>query len=211
VVVLADPPLCERCGRPSVEPLAFCTEDPPPGIESLRAPLLFDGPVRDALLKLKFAGLREVATALGRGMAQAWDGPPAVLTWVPLSRQRLAERGYDQAEALARAAGEALGAEVLPLLARTRETPPQARRNRAERRDSLRGAFEAAGGVPQDVVLVDDVVTTGSTAGECAEVLRAAGARRVHVLSAARTLSGPLPARVYARSTVPSGSVVARG
>ncbi|MCA1727630.1 MAG: hypothetical protein LC722_08285, partial [Actinobacteria bacterium] len=125
-------------------------------------------------------------------------------------RKRLARRGFDQAEALARAVAAVTGAPVVPLLRRVRDTPPQARRNRDERRAALREAFRAAGPVPPEVVLVDDVVTTGSTSAECAAVLRGAGARAVHVLSAARTLSGPLPARCYAAGTVPSGSVVAR-
>lgn len=211
MVVLADPPGCARCGRPAAAPVPSCGECPPPDLATLRAPFRFDGPVRDAVLKLKFAGQRALAAPLGGAMAAAWDGPAATLTWVPLSRRRLAARGYDQAEALARAVGARLGTPPARLLERVRDTPPQARRGRDQRVDALRGAFRATGPVAGPAVLVDDVVTTGSTGAECARVLLAAGAASVHVLAAARTLAGPLPARCYARGTVPSGSVVARG
>ncbi|MEX2458597.1 MAG: double zinc ribbon domain-containing protein [Actinomycetota bacterium] len=189
------PPGCRRCGRPALRDLARCADCPAPEIASLRAPFRFEGPVRDALLKLKFTGMRSVGAALGRAMAEVWDGPALPLTWVPLSRRRLARRGYDQAEALARAAAEGLGVAVGARLQRTVDLPSMARRGRRDRLGALRGAFRAVGPVPPSVVLVDDVVTTGSTVTECARVLRAAGAREVHVLAAARALSGPLPNR----------------
>src|SRR5687768_1560448 len=80
VVVLPEPPMCDRCGRPTADPVDACAECPPPELATLRAPFLFDGPVRDALLKLKFSGLRSLAGALGAAMAEAWDGDRAPLT-----------------------------------------------------------------------------------------------------------------------------------
>jgi ComF family protein len=165
-------------------------------VASIRAAFRFDGPVRDALLRLKFAGERALAEPIGRAMAAAVEpGAPAgqgrPVTWVPLSSRRRAARGYDQAEALARAAAAAAGAPVIRVLDRVVDASPQAKRSRAQRLGALWGAFVTTGAAPEEVILVDDVVTTGSTAAECARVLRAAGARRVHVLAAARTLSGP--------------------
>jgi predicted amidophosphoribosyltransferase len=194
-VELLLPPGCRRCGRPWPGDVEGCRECPPREIASLRAPFRFDGPVRDAMLRLKFGGRRAVAAPLGRAMAAVWDGPAAPLTWVPLSRRRLAARGYDQAEALARAAAAELGVPVAGRLRRTVDLPSMARRSRDERLGALRGAFRAIGRLPGVVVLVDDVVTTGSTVIECARALRAGGAREVHVLAAARTLSGTLPTR----------------
>jgi competence protein ComFC len=129
------------------------------------------------------------------GAVAELDGRAAMLTWVPLSSRRRAARGYDQAEALARSVAGALDAPVTRTLARVIDAPPQARRSRLERLGALWGAFRATGPVEDVVVLVDDVVTTGSTAAECARVLRAAGARQVHVLACARTFSGALRGR----------------
>jgi ComF family protein len=172
-------------------------------------------------MRLKFGGLRSVADAVAPYMASAlqrappggWDPdgsePPAV-TWVPLGPHRRNRRGYDQAEALARALGRATGWPVSRLLQRGVETSPQARRTGAERASALRGAFEPAAPAPPRVVLVDDVLTSGSTAAECARVLRAAGAAEVGALTAARSLQGPVPARCYNPAGLRPGSVVAR-
>jgi predicted amidophosphoribosyltransferase len=140
-----------------------------------------------------------VAEALASAMATANEHPADAVTWVPLSRARLARRGYDQARALAVATASHLGIPAVPMLARTRDTPAQAMRCGTERRRAMRGAFRIAGRgpTPSVVLLVDDVLTTGATAAECARVLRSAGARRVGLLVAARALAGPLPARCY--------------
>jgi ComF family protein len=199
-LVALEPPWCERCGRPWWEPVDRCRDCPPPSIDGARAPFLFAGPARRAILRLKFSGWRAVADALGAAML-AVAAPPTVdaVTWVPLSRRRLAERGYDQAKALAAATSRGLGVPMLPLLRRSIATAPQARRSADARREAMRGAFDVSGRPPASVLLVDDVLTTGATAAECAEALRASGARRVHVLTAARALTGPVP-RAYTRS-----------
>ncbi len=194
-VEVLEPPWCLRCGRPLTVAASSCRDCPPGEVASLRAPFRFEGPVRDALLQLKFAGVRALAGPLGRAMFAAAGPGDLQVTWVPLSARRRATRGYDQAEALARAVAAASGRRPVRTLARAVDGGPQARRAREERLDALRGAFRPVGSVPGELILVDDVVTTGSTAAECARVLRRAGARRVHVLAAARTLSGPLPGR----------------
>jgi len=177
-----------------------------------RAPFLFHGPARHAVHRLKYAGWRPVAAALGGAMVAVW--PPAAgtdaVTWVPLSRRRLAERGFDQARALAEAVGAASSLGAAPLLERTVDLPPQARRSGAERPAAVAGAFRPVGPCPPRVLLVDDVLTTGATAGACARALRAAGARHVAVLTAARAVSAPLLAR-YTGGGLTPGSVVARG
>jgi ComF family protein len=173
-------------------------------------------------MRLKFSGLSQVAQAFApsmvEGLARAPPPRPTgesegfVLTWVPLGERRRRERGYDQAEALARAVRALTGWPLRPLLHRAVETAPQARRPGPERRRALRGAFAAVGEVePVPVVLVDDVLTSGATAAECATVLLRAGAREVGVLTAARSLGGVLPARCYNPAWFPPGSVVARG
>jgi ComF family protein len=183
------PPWCERCGAPSLLPVPRCRDCPPPAITRVRAPFRYEGPARDAIHRLKFTGWRDVAAALAAAVA-ACDGqaPADVITWAPLSRRRLAERGYDQARALAVALAHETGTPVVRLLRRTVATGPQARRRGADRREAMRGAFTASGAVPPRVLLVDDVLTTGATAAACAEALRASGAHEVHVAVAARAV-----------------------
>jgi ComF family protein len=194
------PPMCSRCGRPWLEPVARCRDCPPAAVATARAPFLYEGPVRSALYRLKFSGWRAVAQALGAAMAAVDDSQAVAVTWVPLGRRRRAERGYDQSRALARVVGSRLGVPVVPLLRRVSETDPQARRSARDRRLAMRGAFELrARPPPGHLLLVDDVLTTGATAAECATVLRSAGARSVSLLTAARAVAGPVPARCYAR------------
>ena len=206
-----EPPWCRRCGVPMQRNRDGCEHCPPVPIASARAPFLFDGPVRRAVHRLKFAGWRPVADALGRAMAEVLDADVELVTWVPVSDRRRAARGYDQALALARVVS---GRRHLPLgrLLRRVADPPvsQARRGGAERRVAMRDSFEVEGDVPRRVLLVDDVLTTGATAGACAEQLVAAGAREVALLTAARAASGAM-ADLYSRRGLVSGSVVARG
>jgi ComF family protein len=200
-LVVITPPLCGRCGRPTEEPLPRCRDCPPPPIEIARSPLLYSGPVRVALHRLKFSGWRAVARGLAGAMAAVNAFDADTVTWVPLAPARRARRGFDQARALGLAVAARLSLPALPLLARTADTPPQARRSAVERRRAMRGAFRHAGrGPPERVLLVDDVLTTGATAAECARVLRSAGAAHVGLLTAARALSGPIPARCYSRT-----------
>jgi predicted amidophosphoribosyltransferase len=195
-----------------------CADCPPPPVAWARAALLYEGPVRRGLMRLKFSGWRSAARSLAPWMVEAFLGdlpvarPPgtSVVTWVPLGRRRRGDRGFDQAEALARAVAAEVGWPARRLLDRVVETSPQARRGGAQRREALRGAFRARPRIPPWVVLVDDVLTSGATTAECARVLMGAGAREVGVLCAARALGGPVPARCYTPLGLRPGSVVAR-
>jgi predicted amidophosphoribosyltransferase len=167
-----------------------------------RAPFVYAGPARAAIHRLKFSGWRSVAAALADAMV-AIDPPAAdAVTWVPLARRRLAERGYDQARALAGAVGSRLHLPVVRLTRRAVATAPQARRPGDERRVAMRGAFEplrrSPPRIPRRVLLVDDVLTTGSTAAACAEALVRAGVRQVTLLTAARAFADR--GRVYTRT-----------
>jgi ComF family protein len=189
--------LCARCGIPL--PLAStctaCVVHPPAYdlARSLGLYLAHGGglnPLARAVRALKFHGHRGVATALGAPLARLVPLPRAgIVVPVPLHPSRLRERGYNQAAILARAVGRCARLPTrLRGLVRRRPTPSQAHLDAAARRANLAGAFTARvpfGGA--DVVLVDDVLTTGATADACARALRAAGAAQIVVLTVGRT------------------------
>jgi ComF family protein len=170
-------------------------------------------------MAFKFGRHASVAEALAPAMVEslahsARAGPSVheiILTWVPLGTRRKRDRGYDQAEVLARAVGALAGRPVIRLLDRAIETAPQARKGAAERSNALQGAFRARAAPPPKVVVVDDVLTTGATAEACAASLVMAGAAEVGLLTAARSLGGPIPGRCYDPAGLQPGSVVARG
>ncbi len=106
---------------------------------------------------------------------------------VPLHKSRELERGYNQAELLAKWMARDLGCSAVRLVKRVKDTGSQARlADRKSREENMQGAFEVEGAVPEcSIVLVDDIVTTGSTLLACAEALRAAGAKHVFALTLA--------------------------
>lgn len=184
--------------------MASCADCPPEGIDAARAPFVYEGPLARAIRALKFSGWRALAPALAAAMVESLtevdpvDGfAPDAVTWVPLSGRRRGARGFDQAAVLARVVAGRLDLDAVPLLSRVRDTAAQATRTGSERRASLRDAFAVTGPVPPSVLLVDDVLTTGATAGACARALRDEGARSVVLLAAARSCRGPVPARCY--------------
>lgn len=185
------PPGCGRCGQPGPDALCGACQASPPAFDAVRAGGLLGGPLADAIHALKYRGRPALARPLGAWLAaRAPLGAGAVVVSVPLARGRRIERGYDQAALLADHLARASGRGTRRLraaLRRVRETPPQVGRTRSERARNVAGAFEAVPAVAgKDVVLVDDVVTTGATADAAAVVLRRAGARSVVVVALAR-------------------------
>jgi ComF family protein len=161
----------------------------------------YDGTLRELLHLLKYEGVRPVAGILGGLLARAIEnadlsGLNLLVVPVPLYRSRRGERGFNQAELLARALVGKLSAGwpvVTGALLRTRETASQTGLTRHQRRANVKGAFkvkERSLVVGKDILLTDDVLTTGTTAAECARVLKRAGAGKVYVATVARVLKG---------------------
>ena len=160
--------------------------------------------VRHRVYALKYGGERRLGDAMGRELAQALKALPErpdALVPVPLHWTRRLMRGYNQAEVLARGLAAAAGLSVEPtLLRRRRRTRRNAQLDRALRLDNVSGAFAPAGSVRgRRILLIDDVLTTGSTASQCARALRAGGAAWVGVLTYARAGDGEI------EQTVPEG------
>ena len=190
------PPVCAACGAPvpseATARCAACREITVP-FDYVRAAASYGGILRDAVHALKFGGRRSLARPLGDLIVeQCADvlAAPDVFVPVPLARGRERERGFNQAALLAERLGERLSVRVRARwLVRLRATAAQSDLSAAERRANVANAFAAAPAVAgRDVVLVDDVITTGATVGECARALRASGARRVGVVAVARVL-----------------------
>lgn len=185
---------CPRCARPqqTATLCAPCARAFPP-FDAAWSAFRYAPPVDRAIQGLKYHADFRAGRWLGREMATALalrGAPlPELLLPVPLHRSRLRHRGYNQALELARVIGGSLGIAVAADAARRlRATEDQIGKSAAERRRNVRKAFavNAARIAERHLALIDDVMTTGSTAAELARVCRAAGARRIEVWTAAR-------------------------
>jgi ComF family protein len=180
---------CARCGAPSPSNPNGCArcrgKELPYG--RARAAAVYSGPARATLLRFKLAGERRAARVLAGSMCGVIPAQPDVVTFVPSTRKVLAERGFNAAEQLARHVARSLKVPCRPLLRKIRDTEDQAGLSREARARNLQGAFA---GRPAEgrVLLVDDIITTGATANECARALRAAGIGKIDVLTFARAL-----------------------
>lgn len=165
-------------------------------LDSFAAVWYYEGSVRQSLLRYKFRGARSCAGSYGRLLAMTvQETHPEgfdLITWVPISSRRKLRRGYDQVELLAKALGRELGMSPRPLLKKVRHNRPQSSiHGQAQRKANVLGAYrvkdpDAIAG--KRILLLDDILTTGATAGECARMLKTAGAREIHcaAIAAAR-------------------------
>jgi ComF family protein len=225
--------VCALCRAPLVSPNAFADEhreprcglcrrlDPP--FAGAAAYGSYQGGLRDLIHLLKYHQVRPAANVLGRmlseviaAMAPLSADPGLVVVPVPRHAAKLRQRGFNPSELIARAALKlrpvaALGVDVLE---RVRETQSQTGLTRHQRRENLRGAFRVA--KPEeifghDILLVDDVLSSGTTAFECARVLRRAGAARVWVATVARTLEAEAQGAQIEPEADPAMTMAAHG
>lgn len=149
-------------------------------------------PIDQLIQKFKYNGMYKMEEWLGAQLVCAFldagIARPTMITYVPLHPVRQILRGYNQSERLAKVVAEKLRIPLKGTLKRLRNTPRQARQPIEKRRTNLAGAFRATGNLAgENVLLIDDVRTTGSTVSECAKALFAAGAQSVSVATIART------------------------
>jgi ComF family protein len=185
-------PLCIRCGHhlPAGQSCIFCLDL---GIDAVRSIGYFAGPLREAIHQLKYGGARVLSEPLGQMLADyahANQIAADLIMAVPLHPQRLRERGYNQSQLLAEYVAGQFHMPAAPLaLKRVRHTRFQVGLDAQERRDNVADAFaaEADRVRGRNVLLIDDVCTTGATLEACSAALKAAGARAVWALTLART------------------------
>ena len=159
------------------------------------SPLYYEDDVRRSLLRYKFQGTTALARAYGPLLAETvrreLEGKFDTVSWVPLSRARERKRGFDQAKLLAQRTARELDLPLTPLLRKVRNALPQSGTGSAEkRRANISGCYavpDAAAAAGRRVLLIDDIVTTGSTLSECARVLMLAGAAEVMGAALARS------------------------
>jgi ComF family protein len=188
---------CVICGTPleatDADLCAACLSKPP-RIGRTRAAVVYDDLSRGLALRLKYGRKVAIAKTMARYMAPLIGIQPqdALLIPVPLHRWRLWQRGFNQSGIIARELTRRTGLESnFTLLRRVKKTPPLKGMSQQQRRRAVAGAFKVRDGsdlAGRTVVLVDDVLTTGSTANACARELRRAGAARVELISWARVV-----------------------
>lgn len=190
--ILDDGYICEDCERslPRLEGTFRGVEF----AESCVAPLKYEGRVKESLLRYKFMGRQTysieyaslIRESLKKYLPWFWDE----ITWVPISLPRRIKRKYDQSELIARETAELCGKEAKRYLIKIRHTPKQSQmRGAAARRANVAGAYRAVRKRElkgKRILLIDDIITTGATASECAKTLLMAGAERIYCAALAK-------------------------
>ena len=188
---------CEVCGLPlegtEAETCARCLARPP-RLQRMRAATAYGEISRSIAIRFKYGRKVALGRTMARFMAPLLDGVPddALLVPVPLHRRRIWRRGFNQSAIVAREVARRTGARYqADALQRVKPTPPLKGLSVSQRRRTVAGAFRISPRTElrgRTVILIDDVLTTGSTANACARVLQRAGAARVELISWARVV-----------------------
>ncbi|QWR77246.1 ComF family protein [Candidatus Magnetomonas plexicatena] len=185
--------VCRLCSKPGLHPdvtiCGDCYADRP-RVSSLLAYSIYDGALKEAIHLFKFSKIFRFSTPLGKLLCELPIPEADVIVPVPLTRKRLNHRGFNQSLLLADKISKHTGIKLsIDLLLKKKETDSQTLLNKDDRKKALRGAFHVAKNIKNTrVILVDDVVTTGTTINECAKTLLKAGATHVTAVVLARTV-----------------------
>lgn len=178
-------PACPICNTLSKDGSSCKTCRVKSKLSGATIPYRYNGVTKELISQMKYEGRRSVARQLG-SMLPEWLGNDYILTYVPADGPARRRRGFDQAKLIARGYGKAYNTDVRTLLVRKKHNR-QVGKNRAERIHNVQGNFVSIKSLDgANVLLVDDVITTGATASECAKALKQAGACKVWLLAVAK-------------------------
>ncbi len=197
LTVFPEGQLCVQCRRPSIGGFTHTICSRPFSADRLISLLKFEGPVKEAIERLKYGGVRDLADFLvDLGLEYTPEvaylfGDQSLILPVPIYPLKKLERGFNQTELLSLALGKKLGLEVwLNFLIKKRDNPSQTKLDFEGRQANVSDAFGISGEdrrhrvlAGRDVIIVDDVLTSGATLQECAKVVKRNGARFVYLLS----------------------------
>ena len=184
--------ICNHCGRRVFSPEEFCSScnGRETYFDRARSVFIYSDPIKKLIASLKYNGKRYLAEVFAFYLARLYYSSffnSDTVVYPPMSDERLKERGYNQAELLAKEFSILTGIPVLDdVLVKTKETPRQATLSAADRRKNLHGSFKLQNKksiAAKRILLIDDVMTTGATAEILSELLLKNGAERVNVLT----------------------------
>jgi ComF family protein len=185
-------PMCRRCGTPLISDVStICGEclAHEPAFSYARSFGLYEGVLKRAISLLKFYGIKRLSRPLSDVMLKMKIPEADVVIPVPLHEKRLRKREFNQSALIAKYLASSMGLRVmLNSLVKVRDTMPQVGLSSQARKKNIKGAFAVENDsliTGKDIVLVDDVVTTGATVRECSKVLKKAGARNIYVITLA--------------------------
>ncbi len=190
---------CQRCGRAMKNMASYCDkcQNEKVDFDIARAPFVYTGEIKKLVYRLKYGGAKYLAEVLAQFMADTYhetDFTADIITCVPLHAKRLKKRGYNQAEEIAKGVAEILSISFVDTLDRIKSTTNLARLNKSDRAKEIEGAYVIKPDATikgKNILLIDDVFTTGATTGECCKVLRKAKCGKIFILTFATSKIKP--------------------
>ncbi len=188
---------CEHCGRKTAYPTAYCNSCREKNIhfDEARSIYEYKEPISNLIMSFKYEGNLYLAETFSEDLANIYFERfynADFITFVPMTKKHYKERGYNQAEILSNELSKVIGVEVKEVIEKVKETERQATLNAKERKENLRGAFKVNKKEVENktVLLIDDVLTTGSTLDVLSEKLKQSGAKAVYCLTIASVQVG---------------------
>jgi len=182
--------ICEKCDLFLSETPSLFSQG---SLEELVSIWEYEGLIKEIILRIKYYGAFEAINELVEKafkIRKPYIPENTVITFVPMFKKKEKRRGFNQAEIIAKKVGEMTGSNVLSLLEKIKDTPSQTKLDKEERLKNIRGLFKRKEGIicNSNVLLVDDVWTSGATMKECARVLKKSGVKRIFGFTLARTV-----------------------
>ena len=182
--------ICEKCDLFLSETPSLFSQG---SLEELVSIWEYEGLIKEIILKIKYYGTFEAINDLVKKafkIRKPYLTEDTIITFVPMFRKKEKQRGFNQAEIIAKKVGEMTGSKVLSLLEKIKDTPSQTKLDKNERLKNIRGSFRIKEGIicNSNILLVDDVWTSGATMKECARVLKKSGVKRVFGFTLTRTV-----------------------